>query len=132
MHPGPVHAFGALGPTGVPVICVPGEPVAALVAFEVFVRPAIRLMLGKRQLFRRTVQAVSAQQLLSPLGYRQYLHGQVMRHPDGGYVVEPIGDGDQAMLARMARANCLIVVDEDVTEVSAGGLVTVMPMLLGG
>jgi molybdopterin molybdotransferase len=132
MHPGPVHAFGTLGPNGVPVICVPGEPVAALVAFEVFVRPAIRLMLGKRQLFRRTVQAVSAQQLLSPLGYRQYLHGQVMRHPDGGYVVEPIGDGDQAMLARMARANCLIVVDEDVTEVSAGGLVTVMPMLLGG
>jgi len=132
MHPGPVHAFGRLGPGGVPVICVPGEPVAALVAFEVFVRPAIRLMLGKRQLFRRTVQAVSAQQLLSPLGYRQYLHGQVMRHPDGGYVVEPIGDGDQAMLARMARANCLIVVDEDVTEVAAGGLVTVMPMLLGG
>jgi molybdopterin molybdotransferase len=78
------------------------------------------------------VQAVSAQRLLSPLGYRQYLHGQVMRHPDGGYVVEPIGDGDQAMLARMARANCLIVVDEDVTEVAAGGLVTVMPMLLGG
>jgi molybdopterin molybdotransferase len=132
MHPGPLHAFGRLGSQEVPVICVPGEPVAALVAFEVFVRPAIRLMLGKRQLFRRTVQAVSAQQLLSPLGYRQYLHGQVMRHPDGGYVVEPIGDGDQAMLARMARANCLIVVDEDVTEVSAGGLVTVMPMLLGG
>ena len=132
MHPGPLHAFGRLGRDQVPVICVPGEPVAALVAFEVFVRPAIRLMLGKRQLFRRTVQAVSAQQLLSPLGYRQYLHGQVMRHPDGGYVVEPIGDGDQAMLARMARANCLIVVDEDVTEVSAGGLVTVMPMLLGG
>ena len=132
MHPGPLHAFGLLGPEQVPVICIPGEPVAALVAFEVFVRPVIRLMLGKKQLFRRTVQAVSAQQLLSPLGYRQYLHGQVMRHPDGGYIVEPIGDGDQAMLARMAKANCLIVVDEDVTEVSAGGLVTVMPMLLGG
>jgi molybdopterin molybdotransferase len=120
----------------VPVICVPGEPVAALVAFEVFVRPAIRMMLGKRQLFRRTVQAIAAERLLSPLGYRQYLHGQVMRHPDGGYVVEPLGDGsgssEEAMLARMARANCLIVVDEDVTEVAAGGLVTVMPLLLGG
>ena len=41
------------------MICIPGEPVAALVAFEVFVRPAIRLMLGKRQLFRRTVQAIA-------------------------------------------------------------------------
>jgi molybdopterin molybdotransferase len=59
-----------------------------------------------------------------------------MRHPDGGYVVEPLGDGsgssEEAMLARMARANCLVVVDEDVTEVAAGGLVTVMPLLLGG
>ncbi|MFW3170569.1 gephyrin-like molybdotransferase Glp [Geodermatophilus sp. CPCC 206100] len=132
MHPGPAQAFGRLGRDSVPVICVPGEPVAALVAFEVFVRPAIRMMLGKRQLFRRTVQAIAAERLLSPLGYRQYLHGQVMRHPDGGYVVEPLGDGDEAMLARMARANCLIVVDEDVTEVAPGGLVTVMPLLLGG
>ena len=132
MHPGPHQGFGRLGRDAVPVICVPGEPVAALVSFEVFVRPAIRLMLGKRQLFRRTVQAISAERLLSPLGYRQYLHGTVMRHPDGGYVVEPIGDGTEALLARMARANCLIVIDEDVTEVATGGLVTVMPLLLGG
>ncbi|MGY1914660.1 molybdotransferase-like divisome protein Glp [Blastococcus sp. SYSU DS0973] len=132
MHPGPAQGFGRLGRDEVPVICVPGEPVAALVAFEVFVRPAIRLMLGKRQLFRRTVQAIAGQQLLSPLGYRQYLHGTVMRHPDGGYVVEPVGEATDALLARMARANCLIVIDEDVTEVAAGGLVTVMPLLLGG
>ncbi|GAA3178339.1 molybdopterin molybdotransferase MoeA [Blastococcus jejuensis] len=132
MHPGPVQGFGRLGRDQIPVICVPGEPVAALVSFEVFVRPAIRLMLGKRQLFRRTVQAIAGQQLESPLGYRQYLHGTVMRHPDGGYVVEPVGDGTDAQLARMARANCLIVIDEDVTEVAAGGLVTVMPLLLGG
>jgi molybdopterin molybdotransferase len=132
MHPGAAQAFGRLGRDSVPVICVPGEPVSALVSFEVFVRPAIRLMLGKRQLFRRTVQAISAQQLLSPLGYRQYVHGLVMRHPDGGYVVEPVGTGDEALLARMARANCLIVIDEDITEVAPGGLVTVMPLLLGG
>jgi molybdopterin molybdotransferase len=132
MHPGPAQGFGRLGRDKIPVICVPGEPVAALVSFEVFVRPAIRLMLGKRQLFRRTVQAIAGQPLASPLGYRQYLHGTVMRHPDGGYVVEPVGDGTDALLARMARANCLIVIDEDVTEVAAGGLVTVMPLLLGG
>ncbi|WP_255705532.1 molybdopterin-binding protein, partial [Micromonospora sp. DH13] len=75
MFPWPVQAFGRIGREQVPVIIVPGEPVAALVAFEVFVRPAIRLMLGKRQLFRRTVQAIAAQPVFSPLGYRQYLHG---------------------------------------------------------
>ena len=129
----PVQGFGRLGRDGGPGDLRPrGAGRRALVSFEVFVRPAIRLMLGKRQLFRRTVQAISAQQLISPLGYRQYLHGVVMRHPDGGYVVEPVGAGDEAQLARMARANCLIVVDEDVTEIAEGGLVTVMPLLLGG
>ena len=53
MHPGPAQGFGRLGRDEIPVICIPGEPVAALVAFEVR-PPAIRLMLGKRQLFRRT------------------------------------------------------------------------------
>jgi molybdopterin molybdotransferase len=132
MHPGSLQGFGRLGRERVPVVWVPAEPVGALVSFEVFIRPAIRLMLGKRQLFRRTVQAIAAHQLLSPLGYRQYTHGLVMRHPDGGYVVEAVGSGDEALLARMARANCLIVIDEDVTEVAPGGLVTVMPLLLGG
>lgn len=132
MYPGSAQGFGRLGRDSVPVIVVPGEPVASLVSFEVFVRPAIRMMLGKRQLFRRTVQAISAQQLLSPLGYRQYVHGLVMRHPDGGYVVEPVGTGDEALLARTSRANCLIVIDEDITEIAPGGLVTVMPLLLGG
>src|SRR3712207_8082460 len=90
------------------------------------------MMLGKRQLFRRTVQAIAAERLLSPLGYRQYLHGQVMRHPDGGYVVEPLGDGDEAMLARMARADGLIVIHQAVTEAAARGAGTVMPLVLGG
>ena len=62
-------------------------------------RPAIRMMLGKRQLFRRTVQAISAQQLLSPLGYRQYVHGLVMRHPDGPQALMALG----ALIRKLRR-----------------------------
>ena len=133
MHPGPAAGLRrGWAATGSRSSACPASRWPRWSSFEVFVRPAIRLMLGKRQLFRRTVQAIAGQPLVSPLGYRQYLHGTVMRHPDGGYVVEPVGDGTDALLARMARANCLIVIDEDVTEVAAGGLVTVMPLLLGG
>ena len=60
MQPGMPQGFGTLGAEGTPIFCLPGNPVSALVSFEVFVRPAIRLMLGKRRLVRRTVQATLA------------------------------------------------------------------------
>ncbi len=51
MQPGKPQGFGHLG-DNVPIFCLPGNPVSALVSFEVFVRPAIRKLLGKRQLQR--------------------------------------------------------------------------------
>lgn len=131
MHPGALQGSGKLGDAQTPVMCIPGEPVSALVSFEVFVRPAIRLMSGKRQLFRRTVQAECQEEIESPAGRRQYRRGQVMRHPDGGYVVVPVGGPGAHLLANMANSNALIVVDQDVTTVPVGGTVTVIPMLLG-
>ncbi|CAN5257435.1 molybdopterin molybdotransferase MoeA [soil metagenome] len=130
MNPGAAQGFGRLGARQVPALCIPGDPVSALVSFEVFVRPAIRLMLGKKQLFRRTVQALSADALDSPPGRRQYRRGLMSRHPDGGYVVEAVGGPGGHLLHAMAQANCLIVVDEEVTEVPQNSLVTVIPLLL--
>jgi len=131
IHPGALQGSGKLGAAETPVLCIPGDPVSALVSFEVFIRPAIRLMAGKRQLFRRTVHAVCQVELDSPAGRRQYRRGQVMRHPDGGYVVSPVGGPGAHLLANMAQSNSLIVVDQDVTQVPVGGTVTVIPMLLG-
>ncbi|MDQ4039460.1 MAG: molybdopterin molybdotransferase MoeA [Actinomycetota bacterium] len=131
IHPGALQGSGQLGAAETPVLCIPGDPVSALVSFEVFIRPAIRLMAGKRQLFRRTVQAVCQVELDSPAGRRQYRRGQVMRHPDGGYVVTTVGGPGAHLLANMAQSNSLIVVDQDVTRVPVGGTVTVIPMLLG-
>ncbi|MBA3339476.1 MAG: molybdopterin molybdotransferase MoeA [Geodermatophilaceae bacterium] len=131
IHPGALQGSGKLGTAQTPVLCIPGDPVSALVSFEVFIRPAIRLMAGKRQLFRRTVHAVCQVALDSPAGRRQYRRGQVMRHPDGGYVVTPMGGPGAHLLANMAQSNSLIVVDQDVTQVPVGDTVTVIPMLLG-
>ena len=129
MQPGMPQGFGTLGAEGTPIFCLPGNPVSALVSFEVFVRPAVRLMLGKRRLVRRSVRARSLRSVSSPPGRRQYRRGLLHREADG-YSVEPVGGPGSHLLAGLAQSNSLIVIDEEVTEVSEGDQVTVVPLLL--
>ncbi|MGI8761411.1 MAG: molybdotransferase-like divisome protein Glp [Jatrophihabitantaceae bacterium] len=129
MQPGKPQGFGHLG-NSVPIFCLPGNPVSALVSFEVFVRPAIRKLLGKRNLQRATVQAVSLERLDSPAGVRQYRRGVLHREATGGYSVSLVGGAGSHLIASMASSNCLVVVDEEVTEVVTGSRVTVIPLLL--
>ncbi|PRZ41223.1 molybdopterin molybdotransferase [Antricoccus suffuscus] len=131
MQPGMPQGFGVIGEREVPVICLPNDPVSALVSFEVFARPAIRHMLGKKRLFRPMTKAAATEHLNSPAGRKQFRRGLLMRHPDGGYVVSPVGGAGAHLLFSMAQANCLIVIPEDVTEVTEGANVSVMPLVLG-
>jgi molybdopterin molybdotransferase len=129
MEPGRPQGFGHLG-DNVPIFCLPGNPVSALVSFEIFVRPAIRKLLGKQQVQRATVQAVSLERLDSPVGIRQYRPGVLHREASGGYSVATVGGTGSHLLGALASANCLIVVDEEVPEVVVGSRVTVVPLLL--
>jgi molybdopterin molybdotransferase len=129
MQPGRPQGFGHLGDK-VPIFCLPGNPVSSLVSFEVFVRPAIRKLLGKRTLQRATVQAASLESIESPAGIRQYRRGILHREATGGYSVSLVGGPGSHLIAAMSAANCLVVIDEEVTEVVAGSRVTVMPLLL--
>jgi len=132
MQPGMPQGFGTIGPGKTPFFGLPGNPVSALVSFEVFVRPAIRLMLGKKRLFRRSVRARSLSVFQSPEGKRQYRRALLHREGDGTYSVELIGGPGSHLLAHMAQANCLIVVEEKTTSIDEGTTVTVMPLLLSG
>lgn len=129
MQPGKPQGFGHIG-NRVPIFCLPGNPVSALVSFEVFVRPAIRKLLGKRNLQRATVQAVALERADSPAGKRQYRRGVLHREATGGYSVSFVGGAGSHLIASMASSNCLVVIDEEVTEVVAGSRVTVIPLLL--
>jgi molybdopterin molybdotransferase len=129
MHPGKPQGFGHLG-NRVPIFCLPGNPVSALVSFEVFVRPAIRKLLGKRSVQRATVQAIALEGARSPAGRRQYRRGVLHREANGGYSVSFAGGAASHLIASMASANCLVVIDESVTEIVAGSRVTVIPLLL--
>ncbi len=121
MHPGSVQGFGRLGPDAVPTFLLPANPMSALVVFEVLVRPLIRAALGKRNPYRRAVSARLLSPLTSAKGRRGYLRGQLLRDADNGeYLVQPLGTSGSHLLASLAEANCLIMVDEDVSDVSLG------------
>lgn len=121
MSPGSVQGFGRLGPDEVPTFLLPGNPVSALVVFEVLVRPLLRSALGKHNPHRRTISAQLLSPVSAPEGRRGYLRGQLMRDPDnGGYLVQPVGTSGSHLLASLAEANCLIMLEEDVTEAAVG------------
>ena len=129
MQPGKPQGFGHIGNT-IPIFCLPGNPVSSLVSFEAFVRPAIRKLLGKRQLQRATVEAVALEGARSPHGVRQYRRGVLHREAGGGYGVAFAGGPASHLLASLALSNCLVVIPEEDTEVVTGQKVTVMPLLL--
>lgn len=125
MQPGMPQGFGRIGADGVPIFALPGNPVSALVSFEVFVRPALRRMLGAEPISRPTVSAVATAPMRSGKGKRQYVRA-VLSAQDDRYLVEPVGGSGSHLMGAMAAANGLVVIDEDVTEVAAGSLATVM------
>lgn len=121
MHPGSVQGFGRLGPDRVPTFLLPANPISALVAFEVLIRPLVRLALGKRNPYRRSVTARLLSPVQSTKGRRGFLRGQLLRDEHTGeYLVHPLGTSGAHLLASLAEANCLVMVDADTTEVAVG------------
>ncbi|MBM7457894.1 gephyrin-like molybdotransferase Glp [Rhodococcus coprophilus] len=129
MHPGSVQGFGRLGRDEVPTFLLPANPVSALVVFEVMVRPLIRIALGRRQPMRRIVAARTVAPVTSIPGRKGYLRGQLLRdEATGEYLVQALGGAAGAsshLLATLAEANCLVIVEPEISEVRAGERVDV-------
>ncbi|WP_309248672.1 gephyrin-like molybdotransferase Glp [Streptomyces sp. MNP-20] len=128
MQPGKPQGFGSIGPDHTPLLALPGNPVSSYVSFEVFVRPAVRTLMGLPDVHRTTVRARldAAEALASPPGKRQFLRG---RHDADTGTVTPVGGSGSHLVAALAQADALIVVPEDTTSVEPGTEVDVV--LLG-
>ncbi len=116
MRPGAPLGFGTLH--GAPWIGLPGNPVSTMVTFELFARPAIRRLMGQPLAFRRTtaVQLIEPVTLGPPL--RHYLRVIVTSgSPPKAQLTGPQGSG---ILTSMTKANALLIVPENRTEVAAG------------
>lgn len=128
MQPGKPQGFGSIGPDHTPLLALPGNPVSSYVSFEIFVRPAVRALMGLPDVHRPTAHAVLAadKALSSPAGKRQFLRGQYDAEAGS---VRPVGGAGSHLVAALAHANALIVVPEDTTSAEPGTDVEVV--LLG-
>jgi molybdopterin molybdotransferase len=120
MQPGMPQGSGVVD--GTPIITLPGNPVSALVSFEVFLRSPLRGAMGLPNADRPRRTAVLTEDLTSPRGKRQFRRGVL--DPTAGTVTS-YGPPASHHLRWLASANCLLEIEEDVSELAGGSHVHV-------
>jgi molybdopterin molybdotransferase len=124
MQPGMPQGAGAVN--GTPIITLPGNPVSALVSFEVFIRAPLRDAMGLPNPERPRRTAVLTEDLSSPRGKRQFRRGVLdTDHQTGEAAVTSYGPPASHHLRWLASANCLLEIGEDDIEVPAGSRIQV-------
>ena len=128
MRPGRPMAVGRIG--SVPLFGLPGNPVAVMVTFLAFVRPALWRMMGARpddpQVEVPLLQARSSEVLRKKPGRTEYQRAIVWRDADGSLRVRTTGQQGSGVLSSMVQANGLLVLAHDQGQVEAGDWVDVM------
>ncbi len=122
VRPGKPLAFGQV--EGVPFFGLPGNPVSAMVTFDVFVRPAL-LRMQRRTDEAETITAITGEALRSD-GRRSYLRVRLTRQ-NGQIIAQTTGTQSSGALMSMVLADGLLIIPEDVTDVPAG---TALPVRL--
>ncbi len=105
---------------------LPGNPVAVMVTFLAFVRPALLRMMGAAAAEQPLLQARSQEPIRKKPGRTEYQRGTVSRAPDGGLQVKTTGNQGSGVLSSMVQANGLIVLHHDQGNVAVGDAVEVM------
>lgn len=123
MKPGKPLAFGRI--SGVPLLGLPGNPVSAMVSFEMFARPAILKMQGIREWTRPVIEAILVNGIKRKDDRRHYVRVRVEEH-EGRYRAYLTGDQGSGILSSMVEANGLAVIPEDWPSVTGGTRVQVM------
>ncbi|HET8929252.1 MAG TPA: gephyrin-like molybdotransferase Glp [Acidimicrobiales bacterium] len=126
IKPGKPFGFGVLAESGVPVVCLPGNPVSALVVFELLVRPALAQLAGRPARPRRTETAVADEPLARGTDGKMHAR-RVVAGVDamGTLHVRSAGGQDSHQLRALAEANALVLLDDGVS-VGVGDQVRVL------
>lgn len=124
MQPGMPQGHGSID--GVPIITLPGNPVSSFVSFEVFVRPAIRRLMGLPDAVRAPRIAQLTRGMTSPPRKTQFARG-ILEGADS-LTVAPVGEQGSHFMGGLALSNCLIVIPVGVGEVAAGESVEVLDL----
>jgi molybdopterin molybdotransferase len=124
MQPGRPLAVGRIGRAH--FFGLPGNPVASMLTFMLFVRPALYKLAGRRRIFPETWEARAAEPMRKKAGRREFKRG-VLEFRDGAWEVRTTGPQGSGILSSMVAGNCLIVLDEARGDVAAGERVLVEP-----
>jgi molybdopterin molybdotransferase len=126
MQPGRPLAMGGIGRAH--FFGLPGNPVASMLAFMLFVRPAIYKLAGRRTLFPETFHALADEPMRKKTGRREFKRGILAYAPgERAWHVRTTGPQGSGILSSMVLGNCLVILDEDRGDVSPGELVEVEP-----
>ena len=115
------HNFGLIGPDKTPIITLPGDPIAAYISFELFVRPMIRTMLGAATIHRPSVNAKLEKAIESSEGMRSYIRAALS---EDGKSVTPLTHQEE--ISTLSDASAFIAVGEKDVSLKAGDEVTVV------
>ena len=127
MKPGRPLAYGRVG--NAHFFGLPGNPVAVMVTFYQFVRDALMVLQGRRELpVVPTFTARLAMPVRKTPGRVEFQRGILSADDQGGYSVRPTGDQGSGILSSMSRANCFIVLPTECGDVAVGDVVQVQPL----
>jgi len=115
------HNFGLIGPDKTPIITLPGDPIAAYISFELFVRPMIRTMLGAATIHRPSVKAKLDKAIESSEGMRSYIRAALS---EDGKSVTPLTHQEE--ISTLSDASAFIAVGEKDINLKAGDEVNVV------
>ena len=115
------HNFGLIGPDKTPIITLPGDPIAAYISFELFVRPMIRTMLGAATIHRPSVKAKLDKAIESSEGMRSYIRAALS---EDGKSVTPLSHQEE--ISTLSDASAFIAVGEKDVNLKAGDEVNVV------
>jgi molybdopterin molybdotransferase len=132
MKPGKPLGFGRLKRRSkngtakiIPLFGLPGNPVSCMVSFELFVRPALLKMMGKKNFAKPSIEA-TMEQSITKTGARRIYNRVVVERRGGQYFARLTGPQGPGILTSMSRANGLVVIPEDTKGVNKGEVVQVI------
>lgn len=125
MKPGRPLTFGRLGDAV--FFGLPGNPVAVMLTFVQFVRPALRCLVSGKWPVDLVVEGIAGQALRKKPGRFEFVRGILDYDENGRLTVLPAGAQGSGILTSMSRANCFLLLDEACAGVSEGDRVRVQP-----
>src|SRR6266849_2963219 len=127
MQPGRPLAVGRIGSAH--FFGLPGNPVASMLTFHLFVRPALWKLAGRRELFPPRFHAVAMEPMSKKPGRREFKRG-ILSYAGERWEVRITGPQGSGIITSMTLANCFVVIEEERGDVAAGDTVSVEPFAL--